>query len=217
MSIRINSNIIDALSDVPKTSDKFWVDSNVWLWVTYPQTRFSGGYNQAVDYPAYLNKALLNSAALFASPLSFAELAHIIEREEWESFQTTQGVVSKKNFRHNFPVERQRIVQHIENAWGLVEAMTGGNSIDLSVNMAAIASARNRMKTQALDGYDLFMVDALLASRIQQVITDDGDFAQVPGVTIFTNFRQNAPNFSWGMNGVDGFRNTWQRTALVVK
>jgi hypothetical protein len=32
----IQANVIDITTDVPKASDKFLVDTNVWYWLTYP-------------------------------------------------------------------------------------------------------------------------------------------------------------------------------------
>jgi hypothetical protein len=37
-----------------------------------------------------------------------------------------------------------------------------------------------------LDGHDLFMVEAMRRSGIKQIVTDDGDYATVPGLAVFT-------------------------------
>ena len=37
-----------------------------------------------------------------------------------------------------------------------------------------------------VDGYDLFSINAIKAAGISQVISDDGDFCTVPGITLFT-------------------------------
>lgn len=37
-----------------------------------------------------------------------------------------------------------------------------------------------------VDGYDLFMAEMALKNGITQIITDDGDYATVSGLTVFT-------------------------------
>lgn len=43
-----------------------------------------------------------------------------------------------------------------------------------------------RFQSDALDGYDLFLLEAARAAGISKVITDDGDFCSVPGIEMFT-------------------------------
>lgn len=38
----------------------------------------------------------------------------------------------------------------------------------------------------AADGYDLFILESMRSHGVVQVITDDGDFATVPGIQVFT-------------------------------
>lgn len=49
-----------------------------------------------------------------------------------------------------------------------------------------IASSLPLMSQCAVDGYDLFMVEALKASGVAQVLSYDGDFCTVAGITLFT-------------------------------
>ncbi|MBF0537928.1 MAG: hypothetical protein HQL03_06710 [Nitrospirae bacterium] len=43
-----------------------------------------------------------------------------------------------------------------------------------------------RLDTEQLDGYDLFIIEAMSRASITKVITDDGDFATVAGIEVFT-------------------------------
>ncbi len=43
-----------------------------------------------------------------------------------------------------------------------------------------------RLKTQRVDGYDLFLLEAMKANGLINLITDDGDFVTVPDITMFT-------------------------------
>jgi hypothetical protein len=37
-----------------------------------------------------------------------------------------------------------------------------------------------------MDGYDLFILEAMRRHGMVQVSTDDGDFAAIPGIQVFT-------------------------------
>jgi hypothetical protein len=54
--------------------------------------------------------------------------------------------------------------------------------VDKSSAQAALA----RFGSQALDGYDLYSLNAYLAESGLKILTDDSDFAVVPGVHVFT-------------------------------
>jgi predicted nucleic acid-binding protein len=135
-----------------------------------------------------LKAALTVGADLRFSGLSFSELAHRIEKTEFDIYcQTVAGMPpNPKEYRHNLTVERQRVVQEVEAAWQAVEAM--GKHLDrpVSIDCAATTAALQELKTRALDGYDIFALQTTLASGIAQVLTDDGDFCVVPGITLFT-------------------------------
>jgi predicted nucleic acid-binding protein len=188
MPINIAADIIDITTDTPLETDKFFVDSNVWYWVGYTNASVTARHNQSTDYPNYLSQCLLNAANLLKCALSFPELAHIIERTEREIFeQINQTTISPKNFRHNYPTERQQVVTEIQNVWALIELMTNNQTIPLNVDDQAVSAALTSLTSLALDGYDLFMLDAILQAGITQVITDDSDFGQVSGIQVFTS------------------------------
>ncbi|MEH2425707.1 MAG: hypothetical protein V7K48_33880 [Nostoc sp.] len=61
--------------------------------------------------------------------------------------------------------------------------------IDLTVDNATTDAAINRFKTQAVDGYDLLLLEAISKAGAGQikVITDDIDYSVVPGIQVFTS------------------------------
>lgn len=64
-------------------------------------------------------------------------------------------------------------------------------TVNLNVNDETTDAALNRFKTQALDGYDLLILEAISqagAGNIK-IITDDIDYAVVPGIQVFTSRR----------------------------
>lgn len=140
---------------------------------------------QLSTYPPYLKKSHAVKAKLYRSSLSFAELSHTIEKVEHECYTRNKGIdISPKEFRHNCAPERASVVSEIEVAWQQIKSLT--SSAELTLNDATTDSAAARLKTQLVDGYDLYFLESLRAAGLQQIISHDGDFCTVPGITLFT-------------------------------
>lgn len=186
----VQADVIDIRTDTPHSHDEFLVDTNVWYWMTY--TRASLGPSpphatQLTDYPNYINQALTNNSQLRFSGLAFAELLHLIERTEREIYIAAHGQILTKEFRHNLTPERANVVLEIQSAWTQVTAM--GKLLETPLNGTTMNAALQRVQSEKLDGYDLFIIEAANAAGITKVITDDGDFCGVPGIQMFTRNR----------------------------
>jgi|SRR5208282_3577055 len=187
----VQAQVVDLRTDTPKPTDCFYVDTNVWFWTVYARLGMSPNPPrpyQAHDYPTYLKAALATGVDLRWSGLSLSELAHRIEKTEFDIYsRATPGpLLTEKDFRHNLPVERLRVMQEVETAWQAVEAM--GKALDrpVVIDATATANALQELKARALDGYDVFSLHTALASGVASVLSDDGDFCVVPQVTLFT-------------------------------
>jgi len=183
----IHAEVVDITRDTPRTEDAFLVDTNVWYWMTYTRASQSArppALYQTTNYPAYTNAALAAGARIYQSGLSLAELTHLIEKAEREIYERTKGQVGTKEYRHNFPNERTQVIAEIQSAWSQVTSLADplAAAIDAHVTNAALA----RLKTEKVAGYDLFILESMKSHSVVQVITDDGDFATVPGIQVFT-------------------------------
>ncbi|WP_416672450.1 hypothetical protein [Egbenema bharatensis] len=188
--LTIQAEVIDICNDVPRQDDIFLVDTNVWLWQTYNSSIPSDPRVRAKisTYTSYLKKARVAGATLAYSGLILAELAHVIEKTEREIYNKRTGnSLNAKEYRHNNLAERANVVAEVESAWKQVEGLAV--TVDLTVNEKITNASLARFKTQALDGYDLLILEAIgLAGAGQiKVITDDMDYAVVPGIQVFTN------------------------------
>jgi len=183
----IAADVIDVKVDLPKPEDVFLVDSNVWYWMTYTKASLvmkPWAQSRLRDYPSFVNKAISTSAKLYRCALSFSELAHIIEKTEREIFKKTSGPIRAKEFRHNHPKERLNVVSEVQAAWGQVKTMA--SSLDVTINDAITDAALTRFGKECVDGYDLFFLEAMSNEKVIQIVTDDGDFATVSGIRVFT-------------------------------
>ena len=183
----IAAEVVDVKQDSPNSNDTFLVDSNVWYWLTYTKASLVEAYGakrRSVDYSSFLNKAITERAQLCRCALSLAELAHIIERSERKIFAKTHSEIETKQFRHNYPHERSIVVSEVKAAWGQVKSMA--SPLNLLLNDGVTDAALNRFTKDALDGYDLFFLEAMTENKVPQLITDDGGFATVSGIRVFT-------------------------------
>lgn len=183
----IQADIIDIKTDTPQQNDIFFVDTNIWFWQTYTNAAFTAKPYQITDYPNYINKTLQNGATLTYSGLTLAELAHIIEKAEYDIYVKSNGYLRIKEYRHNYPIERANVVTKVKSAWSQVKALA--ISINLTVDDATTDAAINRFTTQAVDGYDLLMLEAIskAGAGTVKIITDDMDYSVVPGIQVFTS------------------------------
>jgi len=180
----VQAKVIDITADTPRSEDAFLVDTNVWYWMTYPNAT-SHIPNQISNYPGYLNDALGASTKIFHSGLTLAELSHIVEKTEREIYERNIGnSIKPKEFRHNLAIQRGRVVSEVQAAWAQVASLS--EPLSVTIDSPTATAALNRLQIEKVDGYDLFILESMRSHGVVQVITDDGDFATVPGIQVFT-------------------------------
>ena len=189
INLSIKADVIDIRSDTPRQDDIFLVDTNVWIWQTYfnPANTSSTTTNKIQTYTPYLSKTRRNNATLVYTGLILSEMAHVIEKTEREIYNRNNGSSLKpKIYRHTIPTERAKVVAEVESAWRQVEGQA--IPIELTIDEGTTNAALARFNAQALDGYDLLMLEAISRARVGQikVITDDMDYAVVPDIQLFT-------------------------------
>lgn len=178
----VQADVVDIRVDKPLKTDVFVVDTNVWFWVAY--TKAAPLPHQRANYPFYLKSTLTVQATILRFALVQAELFHLIEKTEYEIFSATHLGTRRKEYRHNYPAERARVVAESRIAWNTVKALTSPlvATVDDSMTDAAMA----RFLTQALDGYALYLLEVMESTGLRQILTDDGDFCTVPDIQVFT-------------------------------
>lgn len=188
INLTVRADIINIKDDRPRQSDIFLVDTNVWFWQTYTNAGTTAQQYQIRDYPNYLTQALTNSSTLSYSALTLAEIASVIERTELDIYNRSNRLhLRLKEYRHSYPRERANVAAEVQLAWEQVHALA--ISANLTINDEIAEAALSRFKTQAVDGYDLLILEAISragAGKVQ-VITDDMDYAVVPQIEVFTS------------------------------
>ena len=180
--------VIDINNDTPMSEDVFFVDSNVWFWLTYDRASLGDSkpkVYQLQSYPEYIDAAYITGSKMYRSGLSLSELSHLIEKVEKEIYSRTHDVeIDLKQFRR-LDAERQNVIEQIELSWEQIKQM--GRPLENEIiNETTTDNALLRIKTQLLDGYDLYMIEFVQQVGIKNIISDDSDLASVPGIYLFT-------------------------------
>jgi hypothetical protein len=183
----VKADVVDIQSDRPRPFDGLLIDSNIWFWMTYNGAGLGNDW-RARAYPNYLRAARRVKVKIFRCGLSVAEIAHLFERIGYEIFSQTHPGEDRKEFRCNYPAERASIVTDVQNAWRIVKSLAA--PLDVNIDETITDAAVSRLHTQFLDGYDLFMVEAMSRAGITQLLTDDGDYCTVPDIQVFTANRK---------------------------
>lgn len=189
VSYKVQAEVIDLRSDAPGPADAFFVDTNVWYWLTYTRYRLAYGPKQprsyqVRDYPTYIKRARAAKAKLFTSGLCFSELANLIERNELDIFRMSKGPIEIKEFRHNEQAERNQVVTEIQDAWSMAKSFAG--FVNVLLDEPLTDKVCHDITSCSADPNDLFMVENSIKAGVSQIITDDGDFATISGIRVFT-------------------------------
>jgi hypothetical protein len=190
----VQAEVVDISTDTPKAADAFWVDTNVWYWMSYTRASHRRADRQPKHYqkklyPAYLKKAMSVRSKFFWHGLGLSELARQIEdgeREIAESLGHVPVGISAKDFRHGHPALRAQVVKEVRSCCDVIKYVAKPLRPAFKANCASLKTAMSDMGTCALDAYDLFALQSLREARITHVLTDDGDFCTVSGITLFT-------------------------------
>ena len=185
-NLTIRAEVFDIRNDKCQEAESFLVDTNVWLWMTYVNASTGPSARQATEYSSYFQRCLVKHCNLCFCGLTLAELAHQIEKTQHEIYDKANGTtLTTKEFRHNLPAERINTTSEVQAAWAQVTAL--GEFLEVVINEDMIANAETRYAANPIDGYDLFLHEAMTKAKIAQILTDDSDFATVPGLLVFTS------------------------------
>ena len=127
---------------------------------------------------------------MFYCGVNISELAHIIEKTLFDFFVDTRKKDKKyypsniKKYRHNYPQERKKVIRRIQSACHNIEKIA--NLVEVTLNYHTTRSLITQIQDSSIDGYDAYILEAMINSGINQIITDDGDFATVAGIIVFT-------------------------------
>jgi predicted nucleic acid-binding protein len=182
----VRAKVIDLPAARPSSAHVFLIDTNVWFWTTYTRASGSNGPApyQVREYPRFLSRARNAKAALRYTPETFAELAHLIEKCEYQLHcVATGGRLKMKDFR-NDPALRPGVVKEVQLAHATMTALA--QCIPSIRDGALVDAALAELSQHQIDAYDAFAVMSARSERVTAIVTDDGDYATCAGVRVLT-------------------------------
>lgn len=172
--------VIDLNRNNPMKGERYFVDTNVWFWMTYVASKTIQLPNhtkeyQLSDYPRFLEDALNANCTLCHSPLTFAEIANIIENTELDIYREkfNQPHCTKKEFR-GIDIQRLNVLKEINMAWSVICTMS--ECIDTRLDAAFTEETKKIMAVSKLDPFDAFFTQIMNDKKIDCIISDDYDF-----------------------------------------
>jgi predicted nucleic acid-binding protein len=188
---KVTANIWNIGKTDPDPEAEFLVDTNAWYFTTYTRASILAVDHpkkyQSQQYARFIKKALDAGSILHRCDLSLAELAHTIEDCERRIFMeyVAKRDVPRKEYLHcEDDEEREQVVSEIESAWGQITGMS--QCLGLAIQDPTTKGALNDLRRCRIDGYDVLLLQAMKQGQVTRIITDDADFATVPGIEVFT-------------------------------
>ena len=140
---------------------------------------------QIRDYPLYIRKARRARSRLLWCGLSLAELAHNIERIEYEIYlRKSAQEITRKEFRHNLVQERSDVLIELDAAWQ--EIVKRASPLEALISADSKKTALELIETRPVDSYDAFLILAAQQADVRQILSDDGDFGTITDIQFFT-------------------------------
>lgn len=172
----------------PTKDENYFVDTNVWYWLTYAASKsFTGngpkGY-QTEFYPNFIEQALDLGANLYYSPLTLVELTRLIEKSEFEIYKACKNMPSAtlKAFR-NISAERNAVIEELKTAWGQIQSMA--SELPAHLDDGVTGSIFLTIESCLVDGYDALYYHFMSKNKIVNIISDDKDFRSIPQINLF--------------------------------
>lgn len=185
--MRVNAHVVDLRRHQPQPTLKYVLDTNVWLDLTYARHSLTSSERvrkRAEVHSEFVKAALDTKTQLLWSAISFAEMAHVIEKSEFEiAKHDGTEIDSLKKFRGQ-KNSRLKTLQHIKASLLQVESLGAG--IPLAITMSDLPNIYADFANSHVDGYDSLLISSALAAGYSHIVTDDADFISWPGLTVYT-------------------------------
>lgn len=167
------------------------IDTNAWFWLTYTgdfaQDEEPRGY-QLIHYPDFIKTCLTKSVNLQYTTISLAELYRLTEVSLYKLYKSyiDDEEITLKNYRYKKKSQRQDFLDEFEAMYNQINDMANHiptfDNIDDNYSDNLVKESQNKL----LEIADLIILDSAGRLNITGIITDDGDFATVKGITVYT-------------------------------
>lgn len=184
----ISNKIIDinTFSSINNTR-KFFLDTNVLYWYTYPRygTTKHGIQKQAQPYYNFVDKLVSDGNPIFTSVYNISELLNVIEKNEFDIYMATHpdSYYNIKDFRKD-TTERNEVQKILKVA--LINVNSICTILDFNFTYSALNDFTQSFSKHRCDPFDYIILQNCIGTNHTNIITDDNDFSTIGGITLYT-------------------------------
>ncbi|MBE2895736.1 type II toxin-antitoxin system VapC family toxin [Pasteurellaceae bacterium HPA106] len=176
------------ISNISKSSlsgQKFFVDTNIWIYQTYVSGAFLSEHSQkkAIKYSDFIQQVLSNNGKLFTSSLCLSELAHVIEKKSFENYKVNNPNITLKKFR-GIKTEREKVISIVSLAWEDIKSIS--TIIEINITKDNGNHIIDKLREAPLDAYDAYYLLIMENNKISNILTDDKDFQTVQSIDVYS-------------------------------
>jgi predicted nucleic acid-binding protein len=169
------AKIVDITKYSPRSSDIFFFDNNVWMYLFCPLANYNK--NKQKHYSAFLQNITISRSTIFISSLVLSEFTNRYLRmdfEQWKDEQKMYDTDFKRNYvgteRYNTTV--LEIKRNINQIMKFCEKSSDNfNAIDLNIVLQHLSQ---------IDFNDSYYLELAKISR-WKIVTDDSDYLSYKG------------------------------------
>lgn len=177
------SNVLDIRKYNPTSSDTFFFDNNIWMFLFCPLGNYS--QKQQNIYSSFLTSALSARATIFVNSLVLSEFTNSFLRLDYEQWLRTSGFPGAKFKKDYIPSPQYKstvsaVVSAVENILNITDRRPDDfHAIDIS----SICS-----NFTTIDFNDCYFIEFCKLNSLK-LVTDDGDYKKIadPKLTVITS------------------------------
>lgn len=169
----------------PLSGEKFFVDTNIWLYQSYVSGAFFSEHSQekATSYSDFIQKVLSDGGQLFTSSLCLSEVAHVLEKKSFEIYRAKQPNCTLKQFRA-IKTERNKIISAVTDVWEEIKSLS--TIIEMNITKDNGDLILKKLNIAPLDSYDAQYLIMMENNKISNILTDDKDFQNIASIDVYT-------------------------------
>jgi len=178
------NKVMDVESYVPQDGDKYFFDTNIWLYFYCPVISISS-YKKTIisKYDGFLKKAINNDTTIYVSSLVISEIINVWLKLDFKILQRKRAI--KNNYKEHY-----RGSTHYHSAVKDIKAVFNNQLLKIStplddrateISLSDVLSGLDKIDFNDCYYHHLAKLDNLL------IVTNDADFAELDtGISILT-------------------------------
>lgn len=167
-------------------SKKFFLDTNVLYWYTYPRFSLPGQLRPDMQvYYDFIDGLTAAGNPLETSVYNLTELLNVIEKNEYDIYYKMHPEIpiTRKDFR-KMPSEREKVKAIMQTSLNNVREIC--TVINFAFTSDVVSSFINSFANHRCDVFDYAILDNCKNTQRLNIISDDGDFSTMDKIVLYT-------------------------------